>query len=64
MERYKKIERKDHKKLEAARCDAHKVVEEKPSQVKVKVGGKLMGFVMEKINGMKMSALWFHRCWM
>ncbi len=59
-----KVECRNHKKFEDATSEAHKAIGKKPSQVKVKVGGKLMGFVMEKISGMIMSALWLHRCWM
>ncbi len=36
------------------------------NQVKLRLryGENLMEVVMEKINGMIMSTLWFHECWM
>jgi hypothetical protein len=63
MENVQKIEQIDCQNFENALCEARKTTRQKPNQVKVKVGGKLMGVVMEKIRVMITSEPWFHICW-
>jgi hypothetical protein len=64
VESVQRAKGRDHTKYEDVACEVHKSTKKKPSQVKVKVEGDLMGVVMEKISGMIMSAFWFHGCYM